>query len=320
MFTRAVLLSATLLAIPAAASDDPWRFVDPGSRMVMGVKWRAIQESPAGTRFRREIRESLPMSALPGMSFLSGIDRILVASAGQPSMTVVLAGEFDLAKVRASVSKRSRRAMVQNVEIFESTEKGSGRMALALVSTEILLLGDTASLVRAVGAPAGRDSLVLARARRMDEHNDFWILSTVAPAEVGADNLPVPLPMRDVRGLEMGLAVTDGVGMELSMQMASAEAAKKAKSEFEKTIKLAGKEKNRPDLAGLDRHMSLTAEREYVRMSFQIDAAQLEQRMQAYNRTRVSQPQPQQQAQAQPPALPPRPTNGKPVIWNADPQ
>ena len=65
--------------------------------------------------------------------------------------------------------------------------------------------------------------------------------------------------------------------------------------------------------------MSLTAEREYVRMSFQIDAAHLDQRMQAYNRTRGARPQPQQ-AQTQPPPLPPRPSNAKPVIWNADPQ
>jgi hypothetical protein len=323
MPSRALLL-CFLLPVLTAAADDPWRYLDADSKLVMGVQWRRIAESPAGVQFRQQLSEAAPLPRLGGMSFLNGVDRVLVASTGPaesraaaPPVLIVVSGQFDLAKIRASVSRKSRRAVVQGVEIFASPERGSGEPGIALVSSETLLLGDLPTLVRTLGAPGSRASTLLVRARELDQVNEFWLVSSVPPASVTDGNLPVPvpLPLDQIRSIEMGLAVQSGFSLDLAMDLGTPDAARQIKAGIEKTLRLAAKEKSRPDMAGLDRHMKVAADGGQVRVRIEIDAVELDRRMRAYQATR-RRPGPAVAVSAAP--EPVRPVISKPKIWNLD--
>lgn len=308
----------------SAAAEDPWHYVEPTSKIIIGIHWRRLLESPLGSRFSERLQEGLALPTLQGMASLQDIDMVLFSSRGTPPegqrhvpALTVIAGHFNLDRIRAGVARRSKRMVVQSIEIYSGADRNGSPLAIGLVSPEMLLIGDSAMIVRALGAPAGRSSLMLARARQMNQTNAFWVLTSISPSEDAVSaNLPVPFPIDLVKTLEMGFSVEDGVGMEVNLQMASDEAAQKFKSDLEKTIRVASKEKNVPlDLKGIEKHLHIAAEREFVRMSFRLEATDVDHRLRAYNARATAGPK--VVAAAVPdPAL----SSAKPVIWNLDPQ
>ncbi len=325
MTSKICLLLAVSVGLPAA--EDPWRFVDPGSKLIMGIRMRRILDSPIGQQMRQQMRDAMPAAIpfLPGgaSSLLSNIDTVLLASPGpaankpgsQPPTLIVVTGQFDLAKLRSGIHQKTRRAVVQNVEIFESPGKGPDRMAIALVNPELLLLGDTASVVRVIGSTAPMGSTALMRARQMDQDYDFWMMSSIPPDSLAQSPVPLPLPSAHVEGVEFGIQFTQDVGMEMSLQMASAEEAEKARAQLAKTIHLAGKDRNNPQWAGAEKYFKMGTEGNTLSLTFRITAADLEKRIATSQARRKAAPA------ATPAAVvpAPRPLNSKPVIWNADP-
>jgi hypothetical protein len=324
MFRKLILVSI-LIAIPVTASD-PWRYIDPESKFIMGLHWLQIANSPAGLQIKQQLHEALPLPLINGLNFLSSVDTVILASSGlppggvsgQPPVLIVVSGQFDLAKVRQAVNRKSRRVVVQNTEIYTANKKGSGQMAVALLSSDTLLLGDLPTLIGTLGAlPMGR-GLTIARARELDDTNEFWIVSSISPASMMTTS-PVPslLPLQDLRGIELGLSLRDGFSLDFELELVSADAAQKALSQLEKTVRLAAKEKSRPEMAGIDRHMKFGREGERIRMTFNFSAVELEKRLRSFRANRPSRPS--KYVANSPEAAKPADPNAKPVIWNLDP-
>lgn len=329
MLARSLVIFAGLSSLLLATEEmaDPWRYIDPGAKVIVGVQWRKLFDSPAGRHFRQQFEEGLALPGLPGAEILNGIDTVLFSSPGatsavigkapaQPSILIAVSGDFDLTAIRSAVNKRSKRAVVQGIELFE----GGSKMSLALVSPGMLLLGDTPNIVRAIGATRVRQSLMLTRAHELHERNDFWAVTSIPPTEAAGLSLPLPVSLDDARTLEFGLNVSEGIGFDLNLQMRSTDAARKLRAELTKTLQLAAKDKGLPsDLAGLDKYLKLSADREFVRMAFRLDAAGLEKRLAAYDIRSRAQRAHALAAPTPPPVAAP-PVNAKPVIWNLDPQ
>ncbi len=323
MFPRLALF-LTLAGTLLVGADDPWHYIDPGSKFILGVQWHAIQESPMGVQFRGRVNEAMAgIPQFPGMGFLANVDDILVASPGLPEggksgtqapTLIVISGRFDLVQVRGMMNKKSRRAVVQNIEIFESPDRSGPRMSIALVSESTLLVGDTPTIVRALAVQPSTATTLLLKAKQMQEDYQFWVVSSVSPEDVmGTNVMPLPMPAADIRGIDMGMSFTTGLDVELAMRFAATESVHKMKSQLAKTLQLAGKDRNNPEWFNLDKAIKLSAESDTLRVVVHFDSADLEQRMRAYQARRKA------QAPTVAEVAPTRPTNSKPVIWNADP-
>jgi hypothetical protein len=318
------ILSLIVCLSATATAEDVWHYVEPTAKIMIGIQWRRLFQSPLGSRFSDRLQEGLALPTLQGMASLQDIDMVLFSSRGTPpegqkhvpALTIV-AGHFDLNKIRTVITKRSKRMVAQSVEIYSGADRNGSPLAIGLVSPELLLIGDLSMIVRAVGAPTGRSSLMLARAKQMNQSNAFWVLTSIPPSEdTVAANLPVPFPIEQVKTLEMGFSVEDGVGMEVNVQMISDEAAQKFKGDLEKTIRLASKDKNvPPDLKGIEKNLKIGAELEFVRMSFRLEGVDLDRRLQAFAARSATGARTVAAAVPEPP-----PSNAKPVIWNLDPQ
>lgn len=343
--SRFLLISVLFTSFVSAAappSDDPWRYVDPTAKALIGIQWKKIYDSPAGQRFRQQVKDTVKITALPGMDMLSNVDTVLFSTTGlanpqpdqQSPVLIAVTGHFDLAKLKAQVSKSSRRAVVQSVEIFESVEKEQkSRMGIALVSPTLILVGDTPALVRAVGSAVSPESNVISRAKLLNEHNEFWAVTNISPANISGASLPLPIAPDEIRSLDMGMAIRDGLGLDMNLQTRSAEAAKKIRADLVKAIQMAARDKNATaDLAGFDKVTKITTEKEYIKITVRMDPEELEKRVAAYKarsqqavamKTEPLQPKPAagpaagQAAVAAAPAQPA--VKKKPVILNLDP-
>lgn len=301
------------------SAQDPWRYVDPASKIILGIRWKKLFESKLGAGLRDKLEEGLALPQMPGLDGFGGIDTVLFCSAGKAPALLVVSGTFDLDRIRKAVGPRAKRASVQSIDVFGASEKSGSRTSIALVNSQTLLVGDLALVVRALGAQPGRSSLLVTRAHQLDEHNEFWVVTSMPPKDAQGAALPIPFPIDEVKTMEMGFSVTDGAGLEISLQMTSADAAAQLKSNLDKTIKLAGKEKALPaDLRGLQSHFSTGIDGEFLRISFDIDAKELDTRLRAYSTRRAAAiasaratPAPQAVVTA-----PPK----KAVIWNMDPE
>jgi hypothetical protein len=328
-------LAAVFLIATAVGADDPWRYVDPAAKFVAGVQWRAIRESPVGLRLRQSLDEMLPMPSLPGTKIMSGVESVIISSTGltngspaggQPSFLLAASGKFDLAEIRKSVKHGSKRAIVQSAEIYQSAEKGSSRVAIALVSPGLLLFGETSTLVRALANSSfttRTEGDAIAKGRKLSATNELWAILSMPPADFTGQEFPIPLPMEDVRGLALGVAVREGLSIDVSLDMQSNTSAETLKTELVRMIKLAAKEKGRPDLAGFDKLFHITAENGEVHLTAKLEAADLEKRVKAYQARAKAEQQVLAAAVVPTPEIkpvaPPPPVDFKPKIFNLDP-
>lgn len=214
------------------AQDDPlWQYVHPKAQALIGVEWKRVASSEVGQMIRTQFAKSTTTLSFPGAELLDGIDRIFISSPGGPRKpaksdtpaVLAIAGRFKLEAVRNAMAKGSTTARYHGTEILTPPRPASGEnMELALLSNELILLGDHPSL-RAVldgprAAPAGA---LFTRATAMAADNDIWAVLAISPEAVAGDTIPQAKAFKDVRGLDLGVSFRQGFALSLNLQAAS---------------------------------------------------------------------------------------------------
>jgi hypothetical protein len=225
---------------PLLAQNADWRFIHPDAKVFLGLKLRRLRESPVGTMVRAQMKaESLPdIAEIPGLELLDQIDEILLSSPGredgaaetaQPPVLLRIGGAFDANKVESFFSHTGAKMQkYRHFRVFR--HKGDGDMAASLVDPHTLLLGDAPSLFAALERVEWTDAPknpLLAQAMSMQSSYDIWALFAVTPSSLSSTQLPQLAALDALRGMDLGIAVTDGLSLRVGLNTESAEEAAK---------------------------------------------------------------------------------------------
>lgn len=217
------------------AQDDPlWQYIHPKAQALAGVEWKRVASSEVGQIIRSQFAQSAALS-FPGTELLDSIDRILISSPGGPRKSaksdtpavLAIAGRFKLEAVRNAMAKGSTTARYHGTEILTPPRPASGEnMELALLSNELILLGDRPSLRAVLDAPrAARAGSLFTRAAAMAADNDVWAVLAISPEALAGDTMPQAKAFKDVRGLEIGVSFRQGFALSMNLQATSAQKA-----------------------------------------------------------------------------------------------
>ncbi|MBL8293947.1 MAG: DUF3352 domain-containing protein [Bryobacterales bacterium] len=208
-----------------------WRYVHPQAKTLIGIDLRAVSQSPLWNKIAADFEKSgwKQQVSHQGLDFVKDIDQILLSSPSLPSnarqlegAAVVLAmqGRFQLDKLRSSISaKGAKTSSYKGVPLL--LQDGKTDIVLAMVSPQLLVLGDPKSLRAAIDhhetsitAMAGEPRFQ--RATELATLYDAWIVSDAPPA--AGPQSPAAQMLKDVRGFEGGISLRDGLALELNLQ------------------------------------------------------------------------------------------------------
>jgi hypothetical protein len=227
------------LSAPAAPLSHPafWRYVHPDAKILIGVDVNALTRSPLWSSLAADFERAgwkQEISA-SGLDFLEHVERVLLSAPGfetqqldwdQAPVVLALHGRFPLDQLKSTLTARGARASTyQGIPLLEQ-DGAKTDLLLALVSPQLLLLGDSLSLRAAIdhqlaGSPSLPSSPLFQRATELAVLYDVWITSTITPpARLAAGVAPAPL-LEQIRALEGGISFRDGVSLALSLETPS---------------------------------------------------------------------------------------------------
>ncbi len=281
----------------AQTDPGPLRFIPANSKALVSVDWSRIRTSHIATILREKW---VAQAAVPGSEFLDDADRFLISSPGknagdpeaQAPLLIVVAGHFDLAKIRSVLAQhRVRPQQYNSVQVYRPQGKDAKDLAFVLLDSRTILIGDSRSIFACLDraafpseAPAP-DALVT-RAADMDSSYDAWAIVNT-PGALGADRLTELLRGSDTdveaQGFEFGLSLRNGLAVDYTLMLGSDAAAKQMAAELSRIIKLAVKDKlGEPALVDLEKKMKFTAHGSLAKLTVRLTAQELEKNAQIF--------------------------------------
>lgn len=295
-----VVLAVLPAAVMAQTDAGPWRFLPPNAKALISIDWSRIRTSHVAAMLREKWVDS---AAVPGSEFLDSADRFIISSPGRSSddanadapLLIVVAGHFDLARVRTVLAQHKARPQKYNAfQVYRPQGKDAKDLGFVLLDPQTILMGDSrsifASLDRAAfptdEPPAGS---LTARAADLDASYDVWAVVN-APNALGGDRLSALLsgsdPDMGIQGFEFGLALRNGLAADMTLLFASESTAKKMTSELSRMIKMAVKDKiGEPALLDLEKKMKFSTEGSAAKLSVRLTAHELEKNAQIFAAT-----------------------------------
>lgn len=293
-------LAAVVWCAPGSVSmPSLWRYAHPEAKALIGIEWSRILNSPLGQQMRQKITES-GMSEMEGLDFLDDIDRVFISSPGnpegeteqQPPVVIAARGRFDLAKVREiAAAKMTAVSSYQSIEILEQHEAGNVSMAMALVDSRTILLGDSESVMAAIdyhlaADPGMASNPLFLRAVELAAGNDLWIVAHASPSDFSKATTDQAPFLKDVERIEAGLSFQDGLGLQLNLGTASEDSAQTLAGglQFMLAMLLSGQQ-NQPGMPNFSEKLRVSTDGSMVRLAFSLDQSELEQ---AFNQVESS--------------------------------
>ncbi len=236
----ALIASAGLSwAASSVSMPSMWRYAHPEAKALIGIEWQRILRSPLGEEIRKKIAESNP-AGLEDLELMERVQRIFISSPGKPegapegktAGVVAIQGDFDLEKIRElAAEKTTGSSNYGGVEILELAGKDGEPAALALVSGQLLLLGDAGSVEAAIdhyqeGDPSQVSDPLFQRAAELSADSDIWIVAKANPGDFAGKDGKQPKFLESVRRFEAGLSLQDGLGLRLNLGAEDPEKAK----------------------------------------------------------------------------------------------
>jgi len=284
----AILAPATMWA-QAQSSAGIWQYAHPDAKAMVGIDVARIRNSPIGDQVHTQLKDfTLPLD-VPGMEFLSSIDRLLLSSAPrktedpneEPSLMIAIKGHFDTAKLREAILKSGAKPQkFDSFTVYRPQDKSSNEFGLTVIDKETLLIGDANSLFQVLartkhGVSTDNTAPILARARQMDSEYDFWAILTSPASGIASSHIPFADALQMVQGLQAGLSLRGGLVFDLALDTPSEDAAKEMSKQFTKLVRLAAKDKERhPEFAGLDKKLKVVVDDSSVHVSIRVDTQQ----------------------------------------------
>jgi len=226
-------------AASSVSMPSMWRYAHPDAKALIGIEWQRILRSPLGQEIRKKITEANP-AGVKEIDILDSVGRIFISSPGRPEGTAegeqaqgvaAIQGDFDLGKIRKLASAKTvGTSTYQEIKILELADKDGEPAALALVSPQLLLLGDKESVEAAIdhyleGDPAQASNPLFQRAAELSAQNDIWVVAKAAPGDFAGKSGKQPKFLESVRSVEAGISLQDGLGLQLNLGATDAEKA-----------------------------------------------------------------------------------------------
>lgn len=290
----ALLNSQTTVNTPAQPVLP--RFIQPDAKILISIDWKRLQQASLGASLRDKfLQAGGTISTTPGAEFITDIDRMFLSSTGSkpgdnaddnPPVLITISGHFDLAKVRAALTKYGAKPQLFNsIQVYRPQDEKGKDMAFVPVDARTLVFGDASSvfaaLERNTSAPASSPiNTLAARAAEMDAAYDAWLIAT-DPQELAGSRLNGILGegglAAGARGIEAGISLRTGLSAEIMVRFDDEPAAKMLASEmglFLKTV--AGAKAGQYSLADLAKKLKFTAEGPVTKISLHLTAQEVE--------------------------------------------
>jgi hypothetical protein len=281
----------------ASAQTDPalLRFVHPDAKALISIDWKRVRQSHLGTMIREKWIDGNPGGPIPGVEFLNDIDRFVISSPGrnpldvsteEAPMLVVVAGHFDLAKIRKVLDTHSvKPQMFNNVQVYRPQGKSGKEMAFVLLDAQTILIGDARSIFASLehsAFPLKPDSnSLLARAAQLDTNYDVWALMNT-PGVLASDRLMDMFTGGELgteaHGFEIGFSLRNGFTVDTTVMFQSETAAKRMASELSKLLKLTIKDKmGEPAMLDMEKKLKVASEGVLVKIAMHMTQQELDQ-------------------------------------------
>lgn len=287
---RIVVVLACLCPLAPAQTDAGlWRFVHPNAKALIGIDVQRIRTSKVFAEMSSQFNSMpLPLGMplqWPGMDLVSSVDRVVLSSPGksaddpneEPPLLIAISGRFEPVKLKSMFLKAGATQQVfDSVTIYRLRDKASSEFGFVVLNSQTLLIGDAKSLYtvieRVVKGNAAPPAIV-ERARDMDVSYDFWAVLLTPPSAMASERFASLDMAGKLKGFQAGIAVRDGLSIDVDLNAVSEAAARDMVAEFSKLLKLASKDReNHPEWAGLDKKAKLTVEHSDVHLAFRMNA------------------------------------------------
>jgi len=237
-----VIAAGWLGAEPQSASlPTYWRYSHPDAKVLVGIDVRGILNSPLGQKVFQEIKSMggkwTSSASAEDMDFLQGIERVFLsapAQAGnltgavQREAVVVFQGTFDPVRLRRMLGSRGKKQVYKGVELWSESKSpvGGAGAQMAIVSPQVLLLGDSASIRAAIDHHASADpnrayDPVFLRATEMAPLYEIWFVGNVPPKSLtGSQGSASAGPMAafdNVQSFEAGISIKNGMQLQFNL-------------------------------------------------------------------------------------------------------
>lgn len=304
------LLAALACLCPLApAQTDPglWRFVHPNAKALIGIDVHRIRTSRLVAEMSSQLHAvplpvPLPLH-MPGMELLDSVDRVILSSPGvnpsssdqEPPLLIAVSGRFELVKLAAMLKKAGARPqMLESVTIYRLQDQANSDFGVVLLNSQTELIGDVKSLatvIERVGKGTPVPPGIVEHARDLDIAYDFWAILSAPPSAVASDRFPISGMAGKLNGFEAGIALRDGLLINVNLNTVSEAAAKSMYSQISKVIHLASKDReNHPEWAGLDRKLKFTVEHSDLHVALKLDNSEVARLAQGFDKARLRRP------------------------------
>jgi hypothetical protein len=330
---KLVLLAMAAVGTAMAQSSTPWELGHPDAKLLMGIDVRSLRESPTGRSLEAQMSSQMQQAGPMAMGFmgafniLNQIDRVFLSSPANqtagakrnPPFLLVVEGRFPPDQLRPFLRGTVRHYRTTDVYRTSQTDTTS----IALLDAQTIVLGDEKSVLAAIdrrGRTSPATSPILTRAQQMASTHDFWMiaedsLSKFQPANAGINN---PFASQ-IKGLDMGLSMHDGLQFEMNLAAESDAAAAQMTQMLTTQLQMAMlAQANRPEgaeVAEIARKLQIGTEGNRMHVSLAMTQQELDQQIRAMQVPRAMTGARRPPAQ---PANPPSDHPGKIRIYGLD--
>jgi hypothetical protein len=232
-----VAMSGLLAAAPAGQQpgmgDDPWRFVHPQAKWILGVDWARARNSAAAQILKRQFAgaESQVKTSGFGLSAVVSLDRIIAsgismdAAGGEAPQGLVVAieGKLDRGLLRKELPPGTAVEKFLGADLYVPPKANPKEPLLAVVGDSLMLMGERAALKLILSGKGGaRDADLYGRAARLASSSDIWMVASTPPDSPvkGQQDL-----LSNLKQVELGVSLQEGLRLTALLAADSAESA-----------------------------------------------------------------------------------------------
>lgn len=289
---RLALVALLLLLLPLIAVSQPVRaakwtilpLAHPDAKLLLGLDWRRILESPMG----KVVQEQVSKGGHPLLGFLDSIenvDRILVSSPGadedgRSPLLVIGEGRFLLPRIREMAKADGAVARKYNdVELLVPPNATNADLHFALLDGNTILFGDGASVKQAIdrwqrSAQEGHErNPVFFRAVTLSTMQGIWAVAHDPATSLASLGIQGSTLAEQVESVEFGITVGQTLDATVWVKAATEEAGEMLATGLPALLQLAALTySQQPSLAQVARRLKVVNEKNYVKMGVSIDS------------------------------------------------
>lgn len=284
----ALLPLMVLAQAPKAVKWGILPLAHPDSKLLLGIDWRKVLESPLGPTLQKQVA----LGGHPLFGFLDSIenlDRLLVSSPGgggpngKGPLLVVGEGRFALNKIRqmakadGAVSRR-----YNDIEILVPPNATTEDLHFVLIDSHTILFGDGISVKAAVDRWQSPNedylrSAIFQRAIALSGSQEIWAVANDPSDALTGLGINANTLSEQVDSIEMGINVAQTFNATLLVKANTEEAASMLATGLPALLQIAALTyNNQPSLAQVSKRLKVMNEKGYLKMAVALDAKLLD--------------------------------------------